>query len=243
MKKVICVLFQLFIIGTAIFAMGAPSNAYSDSNPLLSFLPLVVILFIFFSIFLSGKSRRGSPILVLKEFKLAEDENEFLCIRGRASGLLSWVLSLCGINPVSSLSCNKQSMKFEEAAIRYGKKSLDIPLTAVTCVSTGIYKPFGLLVIGIIFTISGIAGTFVPNAGAGSLIIGLIIAAIFFILYALKKQMFFGVYIGGDHPVAVIIAKKSIIEGQNINEQKFEAAANALNNAVLRVNYLVRNEK
>lgn len=40
-------------------------------------------------------------------------------------------------------------------------------------------------------------------------------------------------YCGGDRAIATICMKKSIIEGQNIDETKYELAANTLLQAVL----------
>jgi hypothetical protein len=71
----------------------------------------------------------------------------------------------------------------------------------------------------------------------------LIVGAIFLFLYSLKKTIFFSVYNGGDKPIATICIKKSIIEGQNIDEQKNEAAANALNKVVLKIHYILANAK
>jgi hypothetical protein len=209
-----------------------------DMTSVSSLLPLLLI--IFFIIFF-GRNRKGTPVLVLKEFKLNTEDEEFLSIKGRASGILSWLLSLCGIDPVSSVSCNKQSIRFEEAAIRFGKKTLDIPLIAVTGVETGIRKPFELLVLGVVAVILGIVFLFQSYGNLFALC--LIIAIVFFIAYALKKLMFFSVYHGGDLPAAIIMAKRSIIEGQSVDEAKFLAAVNALNKAVIEIHNAGQNNR
>jgi hypothetical protein len=212
---------------------------------LVTFLPFTIILIILGAII---GTNHGGPVLVLKEFRLNENEEEFLKIAGRASGIISWILSLCGIDPVTSLHCNRDTIKFEEAALRYGKKTLSIPLVAITGVSSGINKPFGFLVFGIIFVLGGILGAIsLPSYAGGSkaavFIIGLIIGAIFLYLYSLKKTVMFSIYNGGDKPIASIRMKKSIIEGQSIDELKFETAANELNKAVLEIHYTLANVK
>jgi hypothetical protein len=193
-------------------------------------------------------ANRGSPVLVLKEFRLNESEDEFLTITGRSSGIVSWILSLYGIDPVTSLKCNNDTILFEEAAIRYGKKTLSVPLVAVTGVSSGIHKPFGLLVAGVIFIVGGILMALsLPRYAGGAKVavffVGLIVGAIFLVLYSLKKTVMFSIYNGGDRPIATISIKKSIIEGQSINESQFESAANALNKAVLEIHYTLVNGK
>jgi hypothetical protein len=178
--------------------------------------------------------------LVLNEFRLNEIEDEFLKIAGRPSGILSWILSLCGIASVTSLECNRKTIKFETSAIRYGKRTVSIPLVAVTGVLSGVNKPFGLLVLGIVFILGGIIAAialprYAGNVKVGAFFIGLVIGAIFLILYSLKKTMSFGIYNGGDKPIETVRMKKSIIEGQSIDEVKFGAAAHALNKAVLDI--------
>jgi hypothetical protein len=210
-------------------------------NTFLLFLVVIIVV-----IFIAAS--KGDPVLVLKEFRLNENENEFLEITGRASGIFNWILSKCGIDPVTSISCNKEAIKFESAAIRYGKKSLNIPLVAVTGVSSGINKPFGLLVLGVIFILGGIIlALFLPSyAGGGKaavFIIGLIVGAVCLIFYSLKKNMLFSIYNGGDKPIATIRLKKSIIEGQNIDELKYQSAAQALNKAVLEIHYILADVK
>jgi hypothetical protein len=209
-------------------------------------LALIAIIVVVGGVYI--EVNRGSQVLVLKEFHLNESEDEFLKISGRSSGILSWILSLCGIDPVTSLSCNKNAIKFEEAAIRTGKTTLSIPLVAVTGVSSGINKPFGQLVFGIVFVLGGIIGAmFLPRyaggAKVGAFFIGLIIGAIFLALYYLKKTIFFSIYNGGDKPIATIYMKKSIIEGQSIDEIKSETAANMLNKAVLKIHFALANVK
>jgi hypothetical protein len=191
---------------------------------------------------------RAGPVLVLKEFRLNENEDEFLKIVGRPSGILSWILSLCGIDPVTSLECNRKAIKFEESAIRQGKNTVNIPLVAVTGVFSGVNKPFGLLVFGILFILGGIVAAialprYAGSVKTGSFFIGLVIGVIFLILYSLKKTMFFSIYNGGDKPIKTICMKKSIIEGQSIDEVKFGAAAQEINKAVLDIHYILANVK
>jgi hypothetical protein len=250
MKKYILTLGFILFSSVSVFSMGALERSYggygSSPSALSSILPFIIIVIILEAVI--GRNRWG-PVLVLKKFRLNENEDEFLKIEGRASGILSWILALCGIDPVTSLSCNKQAIKFEETAIRHGKKTLNIPLVAITGVSAGINKPFGLLVFGIVFILGGIIGALpLPSYGGsggkiGVLILGLIIGAIFIILYSLKKTMLFSIYNGGDKPIATIRIKKSIIEGQSIDVLKYESAANALNKAVLGIHFILADAK
>jgi hypothetical protein len=212
----------------------------------MSSIFIIAALVIVFGAFMGVT--RGKPVLALKEFSLNEHEDEFLKITGRAPGIFGWVLSSCGFDPVTSLRCNRKLLKFEEAAIRSGKRTLSIPLVAVTGVSAGITKPFGLLVVGILVVLGGIAGAvslpyYEEGAKAVAFFMGLIIGAIFIVLYVLNKDMTFQIYSGGDKPIAAICVKKSVIEGQNIDEHKFGAAADALNKAVWGIHVILARTK
>ena len=201
----------------------------------LDFLPLIIIsiiiLMIIVPVIVKG-GKRGGVALVLKEFKLNENEDEFLKIMGRASGLIGWILSQFGIDPITSLCCNTKSIKFEEASIQKGKNTLNVPLASISGVYSGINKPFVLLVLGIIFIFGGIFGA-IASRSFSMFFLGLIIGVVSIVFYYLKKTMIFGIYCGGDRPIATICLKKSIIEGQNIDESKYETAANVLLKAVL----------
>ncbi|MDR2477117.1 MAG: hypothetical protein LBD18_04955 [Treponema sp.] len=192
---------------------------------------IVVVLLAFFA----GENKDG-PVLVLKKFNLNEKENEFLQIKGRTSGVLGWILSRWGIDPVTSLSCNRQSIKFEETSIRYGKKTLNIPLVAVTGVYSGSNNPFNLLILGGVHALGGIIGSIAINHVA-LFVFGAIIGGLFIVFYVFRKTMTIGIYNGGDKPAAVICMKKGIIENLSIDELKCEAAAQTLNKAVLRIHY------
>ena len=211
--------------------MYIPGFGYVGVTTFLPFLIIVVI-----GVALLGRGRNVSK-LVLKEFKLNENENEFFKISGRGSGLLNFLLAQIGINPVVSLSCNKQAIKFESTAIRYGKTTINIPLVAVTGVSSGVYKPFSLLVMGSLFILTGLIGAISFSGGLSVIILllGLLVGAIFIIRYFLGKMMLFSIYAGGDKPIAAISMSKSIIEGQSIDEQKYEQAADILNKVVLEI--------
>jgi hypothetical protein len=228
MKKIFCMLFLLTLIGSSVFAITTPVTPPGALSFLPSFLALIVIIIVIMLI--RTIIKRGNT-LVLQEFKLDENEDEFLIIKVRHSGFLGWIFSLCGIDSVTSLICNKHTIKCEMSAIRYGKETYNIPLVGVSCVSSGIKKPFQLIVFGILFILTGmIAGNFAPPAFAGVLIWAGIISLI---LYRFNKAMQFNIYTGGNKPIVSIAMKRSIIEGQNIDSAKYEAAANVLNKAVL----------
>jgi hypothetical protein len=195
---------------------------------------LIVLLLVIVPI-VSRVSNKGSAVLVLKEFKLNENEDEFLIIKGRTAGFIGWFLSVIGINPVTSLVCNKKSIKFESSSVS-GKTTTNVPLFSISGVTSGIKKPIGLIVFGILIIIGGIIGASISHIPVLT-VVGIIIGIIFIVTYFLNKTMQFWIhYSGKDSPTISINVKESIIEGQNIDINQYESAANALKNAIIRIN-------
>jgi len=190
---------------------------------------LVVIVVIVVAILKrkGGSSSACSTALILTEFSFNENEDEFLKIKGRASGFWSWVLSLFSKVSITSFICNKRVLKYEVSKIKY-----NIPLVKITCVSSGmLYKSSIILfILGLVLFILGIVsaiGRLFP------LVLLFILVGIVLFVCSLKKRktIHFGINIGENKPMITIAMKKGIID--RIDNEKFEAAANLLNRFVL----------
>ena len=171
-------------------------------------------------------------MLVLKEFKIDENAETFLSKKGRQEGIQSWLLAKIGLDPIVEMTCNQQEIAYKSSSARQGQQNINIPNTAVTAVVTGYSKPFQALVLAMAFIIVGLIFGF-SEIGAIAAVFGGVAGLILIIYYLLNKRMFFGVYNGGDRPIAVLVVKRSVIEGVAIDFTKFEQAATLLNKAVL----------
>jgi hypothetical protein len=172
-------------------------------------------------------------MLVLKEFKLNENAEDFLYIKARQEGIMSFILSLIGIDTTTELKCNSKDMLFRTASLRKGQSNIYIPNTAVTAVMSGFHKPFQLLVAAIVWLCVGIGASIgMEDGGAFVLVVCLVIGGICLLLYILNKSLWFGVYNGGDSPMASILAKRSVIEGVKVDFEQFEKAAVLLNRKI-----------
>lgn len=169
-------------------------------------------------------------MLVLKEFKIDGKAETFLSIKGRQEGIISWFLSIVGIDPTVELICNRQEIMFRCSSIRKGQVNINIPNTAVTAVVTGYEKPFRALVMAAACILFGLIQSLVS---IWLLVIGLVLGAILIVYYILNKKMIFGVYNGGDSFMAALATKRSVIEGVPVDFDKFEKAATLLNKAIL----------
>ena len=170
-------------------------------------------------------------MLVLKEFKIDENAELFLSIKGRQEGIIAWLLSKIGLDPIVSLTCSRNEVMFKSSSTRKGQLNVNIPTTAVTAVVTGYKKPFSLLVLAAIFAIGGL---YMQSATRGSFFLpGLIAGAICIVFYVLQKAMVFSVFNGGDTAIASLVTKRSVIEGVSVDFDKFEKAAALLNKVVV----------
>jgi len=190
---------------------------------------LVVIVLIVVAVSKKGgSSALSSSALILTEFNFNENEEEFLKIKGRASGFWNWVLSLFNKVSITSFTCNKRVLKYEVSKIKY-----NIPLVKIACVSSGMLfkSSIMLLVLGILFFILGIISVIVRLFPFGLLLI--LVGIVFFVcfLYKKSKTIHFSINIGENRPMVTIAMKKGIID--SIDKEKFEAAANLLNRFVL----------
>ncbi|GBU20424.1 hypothetical protein R80B4_00302 [Fibrobacteres bacterium R8-0-B4] len=176
-------------------------------------------------------------MLVLKDFRLDENSDEFLYISGRGEGIGASILMLLGIGSTTELRCNSTSVLFKTGSLRKGQMEISIPNSAVSAVVTGFRKPVALLVVAALFLIGGIIGACMveanENAKVTLLIVGFAVAAICTVLYYKNKTVLFGVYNGGNLPIAALLIKRSVIKGMSINFDKYQKAAVLLNKAVL----------
>jgi len=169
-------------------------------------------------------------MLVLKQFEIDKDADIFLKISGRESGILSFLLSLIGLDPITTFEADKKSVRFETVSVRKGKFRVSVPNSAITGVVTGWTKPFQLLVVAAVFLICGLSGI---GTSMAIVIAGVVVAAICLVFYFLNKSLFFGFYNGGDSPIAIMQVGRSVIENVPLDLEKFEEAAAVLNEVIL----------
>lgn len=170
--------------------------------------------------------------LVLKKFSVNADAKEepLVEIAGRVSGVISFFLTVIGIDPTTHLKCFHDRIEFREASL-FGEQNMTIPLPATSGISGGYTKPFRLLVMaGVVFVGSIILGA---NAGATSLLIGIAVSGALLLAYVLKKEMGLHVQNGGDKLWGLNF-KGSVIENVVVDIDRVKQAVELINVAVLR---------
>ncbi len=158
----------------------------------------------------------GTSALALKELKIDLEASSGYYVRviGRKSGLLSWFLSIVGIDTTTIFEVFQDHISFEEGSLS-GRIKTTIPLASVSCSSSGYFKPIIYLVIGI------------PLLA----VFGLGIIPI--IYYFLRKSLLVSVT-SHSGVVAAIAFKRSIIEGVKVNATQADEIIDIINQLVLK---------
>jgi hypothetical protein len=156
--------------------------------------------------------------LVIKQWAATEKPQaggEFVRIHGREAGLLSWLLSLVGIDPTTTLCIDGRSVRLEQGSLS-GFARVVTPLPKVATAVYGYAKPWRTAVV---VAAVGIA-LFAVHP-----IVGLIVLLGAPAYYFLNKQLFIEIRDAGAGR-ARIEFKRSVIEGQNIDERAGERIVN-----------------
>lgn len=143
--------------------------------------------------------------LVIKEWVANENPPNgiYIKIMGREAGLLSWLLSLVGIDPTSTLTVDKDNFLFEQGSLS-GFSRRVIPLNNICSGFYGYAKPWKeAVIIGVLL-------------GSVTFGIGIIVGIIY---YFLNKQLTLGV-VENSGIASAIQFKRSVIEGKQIDEKE-----------------------
>lgn len=142
--------------------------------------------------------------LVIKKWYAGNDANEngdFVHLVGREAGLLSWLLSVFKIDPTNEVEIKENLIKFTSSSLA-GKEHRIIPLNSISSAYYGYEKPWKM---ALILTLLLMPIFF----------IGLIVGPLY---YVLNKNLTVGV-VESSGWVGTFSFKRSVIEGQNINEE------------------------
>ncbi len=163
------------------------------------------------------------------ESKPIDDKNNYVSITGRESGLIAWVLSLMGVDPVTTIRVGMDRVEFSSSSLA-GTQSRLIPLQSVCSTYYGYHKPWKAAV-GIVAFFLFLGTSFASDAartgtlgngasiflGAGA--VGFIFALVY---YFLNRTLTLGFVEGSGH-VSGIKFKRSVIENIDINEAQAKA--------------------
>lgn len=167
----------------------------------------------------------SSMTLAIKTWHVTDtagENGEFVHIHGRESGLISFFLALLGISPTTTLVVDAKSIRLEQGSLSGFDRSVT-PISQVTTVSFGYVKPWKQAIV--ITAILGMLLVFMPIFGQ------LIAALVGFAYYYLKKELFIKYFAPGIKETVEF--KRSLIEGQNIDERAGERIVSIIEMLVL----------
>lgn len=214
------------------FGMGAPELI----------VVAVIVLFIIGGLGLSRRAGRGrisGPSLVLRRFNLNESAPDGIAvdIEGRASGLISWLLTILGLDAITTLKVTDKDLSFRSSSL-LGQTHQVAPLPNISSTHCGYSKPIGYLVIGILIALAGIVAGFAQHGGGpagGSGMAGLpliVIGLVFIIAYFLSKKLTISIETSGGMVMGLTF-KRSVIENVKVDIQKALSAIQLINRKVV----------
>ena len=170
----------------------------------------------------------GMPTLVIRKFNVNENglDGKYLEIVGRASGLISWILTLMKLDTLTTLYLEADRLSVKTASLS-GETHAVMPLGAIESTQCGFSKSLSWLVLAVISVLGALLG------GEASTFIGsLLMGAIFLALYFFSNRMFISIKAGNE--TISIAFQKGIIEDVSVDLDQTLAALQLLNSMVVK---------
>jgi hypothetical protein len=156
--------------------------------------------------------------LVIKQWNASEtpdSSGEYVRIHGREAGLINFLLSFLGIDPTTTLAVDGKSVRLEKGSLAGFARSVT-PLTRVASASYGYFKPWKKAVIIAALAILVMS---IPVIGW---VVGILLLLYAPLHYFLNKDLFLEVVNNSGIRTIYIVFKRSVIEGQSIDENAGE---------------------
>jgi hypothetical protein len=136
-------------------------------------------------------------------------------IKGRQDGLISWLLSLVGIEPTVALKVTRKNIEFSQGSLA-GFTRRVVPIASVSSTLYGFTKPWQTA--SIIATVGLFIGIGVgQESGAGGALVVLLALTIAIVYYLLNKVLTLG-FVEDSGVLNAIQFKRSVIENKKIDE-------------------------
>ena len=168
----------------------------------------------------------GQRALVLKEFTINNDGPEYVHIVARKSGLISWLLTLLGIDTTTIFRVFADRIEFEQGSLS-GRLHTVMPLRAISIATCGYTKPFLLIVSAVIAILLGISFAFATRSAMLFFLL-LVVALVELVFYYLNKALLIAVVSHSSWPASVCF-KRSIIEGVGVGYEQAQEVIRIIN--------------
>ncbi len=166
--------------------------------------------------------------LALREKQINPSGPLYVRLVGRKSGLLDFLLTILGINTTRVLEVYENRIEYSYGSLS-GYLTTIIPMSNISNMTMGFFKPVLYFISALICLIGGFAG------GIVGIIIGLVLAAVCILFYFLRKTTYIGV-IPNSAVGKGISFKRSIIENKNLSEEEAKQVIAIINELISRAN-------
>ena len=174
----------------------------------------------------------GRSAMVVKSVQIDEAQECQVKVVARKAGLISWVLSLLGIDSTFTLSVYADRIESQEGSLS-GRLKTVIPLSALDTYMNGFTKPVQWLASGGVLLLLAcfldLGGSWRSTCAA--------FAIICFIAYFLEKCLVLSFTTNGSNGIYFLF-KRSIIEGVNVDEALADRIAD-----IVKRNYLAQTRR
>jgi hypothetical protein len=172
--------------------------------------------------------QRNVSSMVLKKFSLNQnpDDGNFVSIIGRKSGLLSWLLTLIGLDPQVEFIVATKDLRFYNKSL-FGEKNIVMTLKNVSHINCEYSRPFWYLVFAILSLIMFLIGD--SGIALGFLVIAIILLLVF---YFNKSITIMVETFGGA--IYKVKFKPSLIENVNVNLDKARKVVELINSQIIK---------
>ncbi len=164
----------------------------------------------------------GRQALVLKQFTINPEGEEYVHIVARKAGLFSWLLTLLGVDATTDFRVYSNRIEFQEGSLS-GRIQTVLPLKSISIASCGFMKPILFLALAIIC---------IPLAVV-TMGLSLILTVLFLICYYLNKNLLISVVSNSSYPI-VICFKRSVIEGVKVEYDQAQQVIQIINNLLMQ---------
>ncbi len=168
-------------------------------------------------------------VLVLKEWRAnntpLDEDGHLVRIAGRKGGLISWFLSLTGVDPTTYFFASADRLEIIGSSLS-GKVHRIIPLWSVSAASYGYYKPWKqAYLLFISLCICGVGMSFLSSEYSGDMnmdvfFMSMVVAFFASLLYYILSRTFTLSFTEHSGHTSVIRYKSSVIEGVDVNENE-----------------------
>jgi hypothetical protein len=207
---------------------------YAPGNLSLPELLIIAVVVGAIASAMAGRGRGGA--LVLRKFDVlsqpGKPEEPVIVIEGRKEGLISFFLSVVGLDATTLLVVTRGNFSMSAGSL-FGQITFNVPLTSIASTQCGFSKPIGLLIFAVLLMVGALFALFSGgDAGMAAAVVLALVSIGCMIGYSLKKKMALGVETNGGMHLGIAF-KRSVIESVTVDIDKVRSVEALLREMVV----------